>query len=311
MHAWEFKIFLLSTRKGGFASRPIITGNLKLAAKPRPFLIFYVRGIFQSTVLFLSLCAGCDQHSDPPAPVPRQTQASKGQVWQYTYEIVNTFPHDKNAFTQGLVFLDGKLIESTGLVGQSSLREVNLTNGVVLRKVTVPGYFAEGLAVLGGKAYQLTWKAHKGFVYDEATFHLERGFSYTGEGWGLATDGHWLIMSDGTSQIRLLDPATFKVERTIQVTLHGQPVDQLNELEYVEGEIFANVWKSDLVMRIDPASGAVIGEIDFTGLLQPGDLDANTDVLNGIAYDSATDRLFVTGKFWPKLFQVRLKRVSP
>jgi glutamine cyclotransferase len=279
-----------------------------------------VRGIFQATVLFLCLGAGCDQHSAASAPTPQPAPAPisigpqhppKGQVWQYTYEIVNTFPHDKTAFTQGLVFLDGKLIESTGLVGHSSLREVNLTNGVVLRKIPIPGYFAEGLAVLGGKAYQLTWQAQKGFVYDEASFHLERAFSYTGEGWGLATDGHDLIMSDGTSQIRFLDPATFKVERTIQVTLNGQPVDQLNELEYVQGEIFANVWKTDLVMRIDPASGAVTGEIDFTGLLQPGDFDADTDVLNGIAYDNASDRLFVTGKFWPKLFQVRLKRVSP
>ena len=141
------------------------------------------------------------------------------------------------------------------------------------------------------------------------TFRLEREFSYTGEGWGLTTDGHWLIMSDGTAQIRFLDPDNFKVERTIQVTLRGQPVAQLNELEYIQGEIFANVWKTDLVMRIDPASGVVTGEIDFTGLLPPGDYDANTDVLNGIAYDSATDRLFVTGKLWPKLFQVRLKRV--
>jgi glutamine cyclotransferase len=255
------------------------------------------------------LCAGCDQHAPPPVAVSQQAQAPKDQVSQYTYEIVNTFPHDRTAFTQGLVFLDGKLIESTGLIGQSTLREVNLTNGVVLRQVRVPGYFAEGLAVLGGKAYQLTWQAHRGFVYDEATFHREREFSYTGEGWGLTTDGHWLIMSDGTSQIRFLDPATFKVERTIQVTLRGQPIDQLNELEYVQGEIFANVWKTDLVMRIDPASGVVTGEIDFTGLLPPGDYDANTDVLNGIAYDSATDRLFVTGKLWPKLFQVRLKRV--
>ena len=286
-----------------------MTGNLKLAAKPGPFLLFCVRVIFQSTVLFLSLGAGCDQHSAQPAPVPQQAQASKGQVWQYTYQIVNTFPHDRNAFTQGLVFLDGKLIESTGLIGQSSLREVNLTNGVVLRQAPVNGYFAEGLAVLGGKAYQLTWKARKGFVYDEATFRREREFTYTGEGWGLTTDGHWLILSDGTSQIRFLDPATFKVERTIQVTLRGQPIDQLNELEYVQGEIFANVWKTDLVMRIDPASGVVTGEIDFTGLLPPGDYEANTDVLNGIAYDSTTDRLFVTGKFWPKLFEVRLKRV--
>jgi glutamine cyclotransferase len=277
-----------------------------------------VRGIFQSTVLFLTLCAGCDEHPAAPASVPQQARAvssiglehpPKGQVWQYTYEVVNTFPHDKTAFTQGLVFLDGKLLESTGLNGRSTLREVNLTNGQVLRQVPVPDrYFAEGLAVLGGKAYQLTWQAHEGFVYDEATFRLERDFTYTGEGWGLATDGHWLILSDGTAQIRFLDPDNFHVRRAIEVKLRGQPVSQLNELEYIQGEIFANVWKTDLVVRIDPASGAVTGVIDFAGLLPPADSGADTDVLNGIAYDSATDRLFVTGKLWPKLFQVRLKR---
>jgi glutamine cyclotransferase len=155
----------------------------------------------------------------------------------------------------------------------------------------------------------LTWQAQTGFVYDEATFRLEHEFSYTGEGWGLATDGHWLILSDGTSQIRFLDPATFKVERTIQVAVRGQPVDQLNELEYIQGEIFANVWRTDYVVRIDPANGAVTGVINFAGLLPPADHDANTGVLNGIAYDNANDRLFVTGKFWPRLFQVRLQRV--
>ena len=277
-----------------------------------------MRGIFLSTILFLLLSAGCDQHPAASAPLPQQTQATsligqehppKGQVWQYTYEIVNTFPHDRNAFTQGLVFLDGKLIESTGLVGQSTLREVNLTNGVVLRQVPVPRYFAEGLAVLGGKAYQLTWQARKGFVYDEATFRLEKEFAYTGEGWGLATDGHWLILSDGTAYIHYLDPATFEVERTIQVAVRGQPVKWLNELEFIQGEIFANVWQTPYVARIDPSNGAVTGVINFARLLPPADHNTNTDVLNGIAYDSAADRLFVTGKCWPKLFQVRLKRV--
>jgi glutaminyl-peptide cyclotransferase len=267
-----------------------------------------VRGILQTTILFLLLCAGCDQR--PPAPAPVAPPARAGQVWRYSYQIVNTFPHDRKAFTQGLVFLDGKLIEGTGLNGQSTLREVDLASGRVLRQVAVAdNYFGEGVAVLGGKVYQLTWRAQKGFVYDEATFRLEREFAYTGEGWGLATDGHWLILSDGTPQIRFLDPATFKVGRAIQVAMGGQPVGQLNELEYINGEIFANVWQTDFVVRIDPASGAVTGVIDFTGLLPAADRDASTDVLNGIAYDAVNDRLFVTGKFWPKLFEVRLKRM--
>jgi glutamine cyclotransferase len=278
-----------------------------------------MRGIFLLTALFLPLCAGCDQHRATSSPIFQQSpkassvgqdHPANGQVWRYSYEIVGTFPHDRAAFTQGLVFLDGKLIESTGLNGHSTLREVDLASGQVLRQVPVPdSYFAEGLAVLGGKAYQLTWQAQKGFVYDQTTFRLESEFSYTGEGWGLATDGHWLIMSDGTSTIRFLDPSTFKVQRTIQVTVQGRPVDQLNELEYIQGDIFANVWRTDYVVRIDPVNGAVTGVIDFSGLLLPADRDTNTDVLNGIAYDAANDRLFVTGKLWPKLFEVRLKRV--
>ncbi|HEY3860916.1 MAG TPA: glutaminyl-peptide cyclotransferase [Verrucomicrobiae bacterium] len=264
-------------------------------------------------VLLASLGAGCGQQQ-AAAPAPSsigQGHPPAGEVWRYSYEVIKTFPHDKTAFTQGLVFLGGKLIESTGLNGHSTLREVDLSSGRVLRQAPVPEqYFAEGLAVLGGKAYQLTWQSHKGFVYDEANFHLDREFSYPGEGWGLATDGHSLIMSDGTAQIRFLDPAKFEVARSIQVTYHGQPVNQLNELEYVQGEIFANVWQTACVVRIDPASGAVTGVIDFTGLLQSADRDATTDVLNGIAYDSAGDRLFVTGKMWPKLFQVRLTRIT-
>lgn len=285
-------------------------------------LLWRARGIRLLAASLVSLCAGCDPHPARPAPAqqpPQTVQASSsigldrppnGQVWRYSYEIVNTFPHDRTAFTQGLVFLDGKLIESTGLNGRSTLREVDLLTGKVLRQASVPDrYFAEGLAVIGGKAYQLTWQAQKGFVYDETTFHLESEFTYTGEGWGLATDGHWLILSDGTAQIRFLDPATFKVQRTIQTAVRGHPVDQLNELEYIHGEIFANIWRTDYAVRIDPADGAVIGVINFTGLLTFADRDATTDVLNGIAYDNANDRLFVTGKLWPKLFQVRLKRV--
>jgi glutamine cyclotransferase len=184
-----------------------------------------------------------------------------------------------------------------------------LESGKVLKQVAVPAqYFAEGLAVLNGKAYQLTWQNGKGFVYDLESLRLESEFYYAGEGWGLATDGQSLILSDGTDQIRFLDPQVFAVQRTIRVADHDRPVKLLNELEYVKGEIFANVWRTQYVVRIDPRTGKVVGVIDFDGLLAPGDYTDTTDVLNGIAYDPAKDRLFVTGKRWPKLFEVRLKR---
>jgi len=226
----------------------------------------------------------------------------------YTYKVVNTWPHDRDAFTQGLVYFDGALLESTGLYGRSSLRRVELNTGRVLQQVTIPPeYFAEGLAALRGKLYQLSWQNQKGFVYDWETFRLEKEFSYEGEGWGLTTDGQSLILSDGTDRIRFLDPETFAVKRSINVSDHGRPVVRLNELEYVKGEIFANVWQTDFIVRINPATGAVAGWIDLGGLLSPADRDATTDVLNGIAYDAAGDRLFVTGKLWPKLFEVRLE----
>jgi glutamine cyclotransferase len=233
--------------------------------------------------------------------------AAPAEILNYSYEVVNTFPHDRRAFTQGLVFCNGKLLESTGLFNRSSLREVELNTGKVLRQTAVAGeYFAEGLALLEGKLYQLTWKNEKGFVYDLATFRKEKEFAYTGEGWGLTTDGHFLIMSDGTSEIRFLDPATFKVDHAIHVLKGNAPQERLNELEYVKGEIFANIWKTDYIARIDPATGKVAGMIDLSHLLPLAD-QAQTDVLNGIAYDAAGDRLFVTGKNWPKLFEVRLK----
>ena len=243
--------------------------------------------------------------TNEPAPA---TNAATAAIPLYTYEVVNVLPHDPGAFTQGLVFLDGALLESTGLNGQSTLRKVDLKTGRVLKRVEVPAeYFAEGLAVLGHRLFQLTWQNHKGFVYDLESFQLEKEFAYEGEGWGLTTDGHWLILSDGTDQIRFLDPVTFEVKRTIRVQARGRPVDRLNELEYIKGEIFANVWGADYVVRIDPSTGSVVGVIDFTGLLAAEDRSVDTDVLNGIAYDAATDRLFVTGKRWPKLFEVRLK----
>jgi len=227
----------------------------------------------------------------------------------YTYEVVNTFPHDPRAFTQGLVYLDGALYETTGLMGRSSLRKVALASGEVLQKADLPpDIFGEGMTILGDRIFQVTWKHQKGFVYDRTTFAVQKEFTYTGEGWGLTTDGRTLIMSDGTHEIRFIDPDTFQVLRTVRVFYRGQAVTYLNELEYIKGELFANVWRTNVVVRIDPATGDLLGAIDFSRLLAPDDYGPTTDVLNGIAYDVAGDRLFVTGKDWPKLFEVRLRQ---
>jgi glutamine cyclotransferase len=243
-----------------------------------------------------------------PASPASAIAATSGEIARYAYEVVEIWPHDREAFTQGLVFRGGNLIESTGLNGRSTLREVELKSGRILKQVTLaPAYFAEGVAVIGSHAFQLTWQNHKGFVYDADTFQLQKEFSYEGEGWGLTSDGTSLILSDGSSRIRFIDPGTFAVRRTIAVTAHGQPVDRLNELEYIRGEIFANVWLTDEVVRIDPATGMVRGVIDFSGLLPRRERTPDTDVLNGIAWDSQNDRLFVTGKRWPKVYEVKLK----
>jgi glutamine cyclotransferase len=227
----------------------------------------------------------------------------------YGYEVVNAFPHDAQAFTQGLVFHDGALLESTGLERHSTLRRVELQTGKVLQKVDVPPYFfAEGMTLFGGKIYQLTWKGEKGFVYDPQTFQKTGEFAYEGEGWGLTHDADSLILSDGSDRLRFIDPNTYQVRRTISVRDGSRPVFELNELEYVKGEIYANVWHENRVARIDPQTGAVKGWIDLSGLLKPGEVSDEEAVLNGIAYDEVGDRLFVTGKLWPKLFEIRLKQ---
>jgi glutamine cyclotransferase len=236
------------------------------------------------------------------------SNASQQQPAVYGYELVNAWPHDRAAFTQGLVLHDGKFLESTGQYGQSSLRRVEMETGRVLQKVDVaPQYFAEGMTLLGGKIYQLTWENQLGFIYDPATFERTGTFRYDGQGWGLTSDGRSLILSDGTSQLRFIDPETFAVRRTVNVTDRGRPVRDLNELEYVKGEIFANVWHMDRIARIDPETGRVTGWIDLSGLLPPAERGGSEAVLNGIAYDADADRLFVTGKLWPKLFEIRVK----
>jgi glutamine cyclotransferase len=223
------------------------------------------------------------------------------------YQVVKIYPHDRQAFTQGLVYLDGFLYEGTGLAGQSALRKVRLENGEVVQQHRLdPRYFGEGIAVWGNTIAQLTWQSEVGFVYDRATFKPVRTFTYTGEGWGLTHDGTRLIMSDGSDTLRFMDPATQKETGRLAVREGTRPVPNLNELEVVRGEIYANVWQSERIARISPKTGQVIGWIDLTGLLDPRDR-VGVDVLNGIAYDARGNRLFVTGKLWPKLFEIRIK----
>ena len=225
----------------------------------------------------------------------------------YGFGILNRYPHDSNAFTQGLAFADGFLYEGTGLRGRSGLRKVDLATGSILQYRSLPAsFFGEGVTVYHNKVIQLTWRAHVGFVYDKDTFQLIETFHYPTEGWGITHDGEYLIMSDGTSTLYFLNPKTYKNMGLIEVHDRNGPVSNLNELEYVQGLILANVWQTDKIAQISPATGEVVGWIDLRGLLKPEDRIQRVDVLNGIAYDQVNGRLFVTGKLWPGLFEIKL-----
>ena len=228
----------------------------------------------------------------------------------YGVEVVHTYPHDRQAFTEGLFYLNGSFYESTGLNGHSQIRKVDPASGRVLQSRDLsPTYFGEGIVDWRGRLVQLTWVNHVGFIYDLATFRPIGRFSYPGEGWALTRNARQIIMSDGTPQLRFLDPATLKEVRRLTVTADGVPVKNVNELEWVKGEIYANIWLTSRIARIDPATGHVVGWIDLTGLVSPQDTGGNEDaVANGIAYDAVQDRLFVTGKLWPKLFEIQLVR---
>ncbi|MBE7217483.1 MAG: glutaminyl-peptide cyclotransferase [Caulobacteraceae bacterium] len=230
----------------------------------------------------------------------------------YGFHVVRVFPHDRGAFTEGLVYHDGQLYESTGMNGRSSIRRVDLDTGKVLQQRDIDRqFFGEGIVPFGDKLYELTWRSGVGFIYDLKTFQPLGRFSYPGEGWALTTDGRRLIMSDGTSVLRFLDPATLKETGRLAVTYRGKPLAQVNELEWVKGEILANLWMTDQIVRIDPKSGRVTGVIDLQGLLPQSDRRGDEDVLNGIAYDKAGDRLFVTGKQWPHLYQIEIVPPPP
>jgi glutamine cyclotransferase len=234
-------------------------------------------------------------------------ETAEGQTTS-AWEVVRSYPHDSRAFTQGLVYHDGYLWEGTGRRGESSVRQVRPETGEIVRRVDLPGsFFGEGIAVFDDRVFQLTWVSGLGFVYDLESLQVVRQFRQFTEGWGLTHDGTHLIMSDGSATLYFLDPETMQPVREIHVLDDGRTIDQINELEFIDGEIFANVWHSDTILRISPETGEVVGRLDLTGILSSGDRPVDPEgVLNGIAYDPETGRIFVTGKLWPRLFEIRL-----
>jgi glutaminyl-peptide cyclotransferase len=251
-----------------------------------------------------ALVAG--EAAGPPPPSPRDP--SQAPAPRREWDVVGSYPHAPDAFLQGLVWYEGGFFESTGLVGRSTLRRVEFPSGRVARQVKLPSnVFGEGLARVGDRLVQLTWRSGRGFVYDLATLRLLREFRYDGEGWGLAYDGTSLILSDGSDVLTYYDSQRFTPTRRVNVTWNGWPLQRLNELEFIEGELWANVWYTDYIVRIDPASGRVVSYLDLTGLLPPNQRRDEDAVLNGIAYDPATRRVFVSGKLWPLLFEIRVR----
>jgi glutaminyl-peptide cyclotransferase len=243
------------------------------------------------SIAILSACAQLKTNSPP-------------EVW--SYKVIKAYPHDVGAFTQGLIMVDGQMYEGTGDV--SRLRRIDYKTGEVQNEVKLhKDYFGEGITMIGDRIFQLTWKNQVGLIFDTATMAYQQKFAYSGEGWGLTNDGKFLIMSDGTSTLRFLDPTNFKVVKRLTVSLGKQKISWLNELEYVNGEIWANVWYDERIYRISPNDGSVLGWIDLTGLFPRSPQDREK-VLNGIAYDSKARRLFVTGKNWPQLFEIEVVR---
>jgi glutamine cyclotransferase len=234
-------------------------------------------------------------------------KAAPSAIPVYGYRVIHTYPHDTGAFTQGLEFREGVLYEGTGLFGRSTVRKVELETGKVLQQIPIDSkYFGEGITVFNRQIIELTWTSKTGFIYDQSTFRMLRSFNYDGQGWGLANDGQQIYMSDGSPDIRVWDPVTLTEKRRITVRDVGTPVKELNELEWVRGEIYANVWQTDRIARIAPSDGRVVGWIDLAGILPASERVSSDAVLNGIAFDPLGGRLFVTGKLWPKLFEIEV-----
>ncbi|MEK6320416.1 MAG: glutaminyl-peptide cyclotransferase [Acidobacteriota bacterium] len=294
------------------ATKPARGRGEKPSSKRRPskaVIAVAALGVAVGAALLIIASMGSDPKgqttgaiSNPPPP------ASDGRARQASYEVVNSYPHDPAAFTQGLLWMDGGFYESTGTYGQSRLRRLEFPSGKVLKQISLaPELFGEGLALVDNRLIQLTWKSHRGFAYDVDSFRLLQEFTYDTEGWGLTYDGKHLILSDGSSDLFYLDPQTFKPVRKLPVRMNGQPVPELNELEFIDGEIWSNVWQTDLILRIDPSTGQVTSFLNLKGLLAPSDRKGSDAVLNGIAYDAEHKRIFVTGKLWPRVFEIKVK----
>lgn len=273
--------------------------NKKTTQKPKSYRLFIALAALALFLLVMRL------------RIPASNSVPKDLGANAAVSVLAKYPHDPASFTQGLLYADGVLYESAGLYRQSTLRKLELETGAVLLEERLDEqYFAEGLTLLEGKLYQLTWKENKGFIYDPQDFSQLGTFTYSTEGWGLTTDGSSLILSDGSANLYFIDPQTMQTSRTLQVTLDGAPLERLNELEYIHGEIYANIWYKDLIARINPESGKVIGVIDCSSLRDGENAPLPKDVLNGIAYDPQGDRLFITGKNWPWIYEVSLESVE-
>lgn len=292
------------------AKRPKKRGRPAFKAKrkkPSPrFLVAISLAVVLVAAAALFLALG-----GPHSRGARNPTADSGQeigARRLDYEVVNSYPHDPAAFLQGLLWYRGGFYESTGLYGQSTLRRVEFPSGKILKSISLPAeLFGEGLALVGNRLVQLTWTTKRGFVYDRDSFALLREFQYDSEGWGITYDGKYLIMSDGSSKLTYLDPNSFAVVRALSVTMDGHPIGRLNELEFIEGEIWSNVWQTNLVLRIDPGTGKVASFLNLSGILPASMRTGAEDVLNGIAYDAEQKRIFVSGKLWPRIFEIHVK----
>ena len=293
------------------AFAPTATRTALEASPVPPTVVSPLQTATSTAVISTATRATLEASPVPPTIVsPLQTVTPAVSIPVCTVRIVSVFPHDRAAFTQGLVFENGGFYEGTGLRGQSTLRRVDLETGEVLQTHSLPPqYFGEGITIWEDRIIQLTWQSRLGFVYDKESFEQFETFAYPTEGWGLTHDGTQLIMSDGTQTLRFWDPETLIETGSIDVFANAGPVTRLNELEYIQGMVFANIWQTDLIAVIDPHTGQVTAWIDLRGLLEPEDFAEPVDVLNGIAYDASSERLFVTGKLWPKVFEIEL--ISP